>query len=137
MFYIQHILSIFFFTPNAKNWSARWIVNNVDWQNGWKLVMSYICKTQIDFQPLIDVQSSNPHPISMSQTSVRLIYVLFSNSRIVIQFSNLWPSLIFPNQSPMRSPTYALSLTHKSAIDLYICQGHRFENTLKSDSNLR
>jgi hypothetical protein len=32
--------------------------------------LEYICKTQIDVQSLIDVQSSNPCPISMSQTSV-------------------------------------------------------------------
>ena len=50
-----------------------------------------ICKTHIDVQPLIDVQSSNPCPISTSQTSVPQIYVLFSNSQIGIQFSNLCP----------------------------------------------
>ena len=49
----------------------------------------YICKTQIDVQPLIDVQSSNPGPISTSQTSVSPTYVLFSNSQIDVQFSNI------------------------------------------------
>jgi hypothetical protein len=51
--------------------------------------LSDICKTQIDVQPLIEVQSSNPSPISTSQTSVPQIYVIFSNSQIGIQFSNL------------------------------------------------
>ena len=37
----------------------------------------HIYVTQIDVQSLIDVQSSNPCPISMSQTSVPQIYVLF------------------------------------------------------------
>jgi len=44
----------------------------------------YICKTQIDIQPLIDVQSSNPYLISTWQTSVTRIYVLFSNYQIGI-----------------------------------------------------
>ena len=37
----------------------------------------YICKTQVNVQSLIDVQSSNPCPIPSSQTSVPQIYVLF------------------------------------------------------------
>jgi hypothetical protein len=37
----------------------------------------YICKTQINIQSLIDVQSSNPCPIPTSQTSVPQIYVPF------------------------------------------------------------
>jgi hypothetical protein len=53
----------------------------------------YICKTQIGVQSLIDVQSSNPCPIYMSQTSVPHIYVLFSNRR------------------PITSLTYALTDT--------------------------
>jgi hypothetical protein len=40
----------------------------------------------------------NPRPISMSQTSVPQIYVLFSNSQIGIHFSNLWPVLTFSNR---------------------------------------
>jgi hypothetical protein len=34
--------------------------------------MSVTCKTQISIQPLVDVHSSNPCPISTSQTSVPL-----------------------------------------------------------------
>ena len=49
-------------------------------------------------QSLIDVQYLNPRPISMSQTSVPQIYVLFSNSQIGIHFSNLWPVLTFSNR---------------------------------------
>jgi hypothetical protein len=41
------------------------------------IFVEYICWTQIDVQPLIDVQSSNPCPISTSHTSVPQIYVLF------------------------------------------------------------
>ena len=52
---------------------------------------NYICKTQIDIQLLIKIQSSNPCPISISQTSVPHIFVLFSNSQMGIQFSNLCP----------------------------------------------
>ena len=37
----------------------------------------------------------------------------------------------------MMSLTNALTLTKKSAIDLRIRKGHRFENTLKSDRDLR
>ena len=48
--------------------------------------LEYICKTQIDVQSLIDVQSSNPCPISTSQKSVPQIYVLFSNSQIGVQW---------------------------------------------------
>ena len=53
----------------------------------------YICKTPIDVQPLINIQSSNPCPNSMSQTSAPQIYVLFTNSQIGIQFSNRHPIL--------------------------------------------
>ena len=71
-----------------------------------------ICKTQIDVQALIDIQSSNPCLISTSQATVPQIYALssnsqigvqfsnlcpFSNSKIGIQFSNLWPFLTFSN----------------------------------------
>ena len=37
----------------------------------------------------------------------------------------------------MTSLTYALTLTNKSAIDLRIWKGHQFENTLKSDHDLK
>jgi hypothetical protein len=46
------------------------------------LSLTYIYKNQIDIQSLIDIQSSNPCPISTSQTSVAQIDVLFSNSQI-------------------------------------------------------
>ena len=47
------------------------------------LLYMCVCKTEIDVQPLIDVQSSNPRPISTSQTSVSQICP-FSNSQIEI-----------------------------------------------------
>jgi hypothetical protein len=61
----------------------------------------YICKTQIDVQPLIDVQSSNLGPISTSQTSVSPTYVLFSNSQIDVQFSNICLFYKFSNRYPI------------------------------------
>jgi hypothetical protein len=112
-----------------------------------------INNTQIDIQPLIDVQSSNPCLISTSQTSVPQIYVLFqilklvSNSQIYVlfqicksasQFSNLWPFLTFSNWHPMTSLTYAkttiLTLTNNSTIDLRIWKGHWFESCRWSES---
>ena len=54
----------------------------------------YICKTQIDDQSLIDVQSTNPCPISTSQTSVPQIY---------------FPFFKFSNWRPLTSLTYALN----------------------------
>ena len=45
--------------------------------------------TQIDVEPLIDIQSSNPCPIFMSQTSVLQNYVLFSNSQIYVLYQIL------------------------------------------------
>ena len=53
-----------------------------------KVILHYICKIQINVQPLIDVQSSSPCLISMSQTSVSQIYVFFSNSQIDVLFQN-------------------------------------------------
>ena len=47
----------------------------------------YIGKTQIDVQHQIDVQSSNPYPISTSQAYLPQIFVLFSNSQIYCRFS--------------------------------------------------
>jgi hypothetical protein len=59
----------------------------------------------------------------------------FSNSQIGVQFSNLWPFLIFSNRRPKMSLTYAETLTptltNKLAIDLRIWKRRRFENTLK------
>ncbi len=78
-----------------------------------------ICKTQIDVQFLIDVKSSNPCPISTSQTSQ--VYVLFSNSQVSVQFSNLWPFRTFSNQRPMAMMTsLKCALTNKLAINLRI-----------------
>jgi hypothetical protein len=71
--------------------------------------IQYICKTQIDIQPLIDIQFSNPD----------------------ICTSDICP--FFSNRGPMTSLTYALTLTNKSAIDLRIWKGCRFENTFTSD----
>jgi hypothetical protein len=48
----------------------------------------YICRTQIDVQSLIDVQSSNRRPIS-----------------------NIWPFFTFSNRRPMTSLTYILQMT--------------------------
>ena len=50
-----------------------------------------MCKIQIDAQLLIDIQSSNSGPFSISQTSVPH----FSNSQIGVQFSNPWLFLTF------------------------------------------
>ena len=85
---------------------------------------THICKTQILVQLLIDVQSSNICPISMSQTFVPHIYVIFilkiSNQRPILKsmsffkfsvrrLSNLWSFLTFSNRCPMTSLTYALT----------------------------
>jgi hypothetical protein len=59
----------------------------------------------------------------------------FSNSQIGIQFSNLWWFLTLSNRRPMMLLTYALTLTNKSAIDLRIWKGHRFENNLNRSMN--
>jgi len=55
-------------------------------------VLLYICKTQIDVQPLIDVQSSNTCQISTSQTSVPQIGVQFSKLSF-FKISNRHPIL--------------------------------------------
>ena len=83
------------------------------------------CKTQIDVQPLIDVQSSNPCPIFTSETSVLSQIV---KSKIYSRFSG---------RCPITSLTYALILTNNSTIDLRIWKGHRFENNLKLNRDLR
>ena len=87
----------------------------------WKSQSRPQCKTQID------VQSSNPCPISTSQTSQPQIYVFFFNSQIGIQFSNicpfpssligvkfsdLWPFLTLVNRRPMTSLMYSIILTN-------------------------
>jgi hypothetical protein len=128
----------------------QWVGNSTDNKT------KNICKTQIDVRPLIDIQSSNPCPISTSQTYEPQIYVSFSNSQIGVQFSNLcpfsnsqigvqfsnlWSFLTFSNRRLMASLTYAititLTLTNKSAINLRIWNVRRFENALKSDRDLR
>ena len=89
----------------------------------------YICKTQNDVQPLIDVQSSNSCPISKSQTSVPLIY----------PFNKLWNWLpILKSMSFFKFITWRiLTVTNKSAIYRRIWKVCRFENILKSDRDLR
>ena len=62
-----------------------------------------MCKIQIDAQLLIDVQSSNSGPFSISQTSVPH----FSNSQIGVQFSNPWLFLTFSNRLPKTTLTSA------------------------------
>jgi hypothetical protein len=63
----------------------------------------------------------------------------FSNSQMGVQFSNLWPFLTFSNRRLKASLTYALilAITNKPDIDLKISKGRRFQNSLKSDRNLR
>jgi len=112
--YFQIFLS---FHKDLKRWRLYFMLPSA--------IYIYICKTQIYVQSLINVQSSNPDICP------------FSNSQICIQFSNLWPFLTFSNRRPMTSLTYALTLTNKSAIDLRIWKGRRFENTLISDHDLR
>ena len=73
-------------------------------------------------------RASNRHPILKSMSD---FYVTD------ICTSDLCPFLKFSNQCPMTSLTYALTLTNKSAIDLRIWKGHQFENTLKSDHDLK
>ena len=53
----------------------------------------YICKTQINVQPLVDITSSNLRPITTSQTSVPQIYVLFQilKSMSFFKFLNRCP----------------------------------------------
>ena len=71
---------------------------------------------------------------STFNTSVPQMYVLFSNFQIGVQFSNLclffkfsniWSFLTFSNRRPMM---YALTIINKSAIDLSIWKGRRFES---------
>jgi len=67
--------SVYVLKINAQEWRhARGILEYANTTIQWE---GSICKTQIDVQTLIDVQSSNPCPISTSQTSVPQIYVLF------------------------------------------------------------
>jgi len=56
----------------------------------------------------------------------------FSNSQIAVQFLNLWPFL----KSTSNDVT-DICPNPKSAIDLRIWKGRPFENTLKSDLDLR
>ena len=96
------------------------------------------CKTQIDVQPLIDIQSSNSCLISTSQTSVPQIYVLFSilnsNRRPILKSM---PFFKFSNRRPIlksMAVSHFLKSTSSGATEL---EGRRFENTLKSDHDLR
>ena len=91
-----------------------------------------ICKTQIDVQALIDVQSSNPCPNSTLQTSVPQI----SNSHIGVQFSNL-SFFKFSNQRPIlkyMTVSHFLKSTLNDATDECLNPypnqkiGHRSEN---------
>ena len=90
-------------------------------------------------------RASNRHPILKSMSDFYVTDICTSDlsfsqilkSMSFIKFSNLWPLLTFSNQCPMTSLTYALTLTNKSAIDLRIWKGHQFENTLKSDHDLK
>jgi len=61
-------------------------------------VLLYICKTQIDVQPLIDVQSSNHVRFLRHRHLYFRSTFFFSfclNSQIGVQFSNLWLFLTF------------------------------------------
>ena len=95
-----------------------------------------ICKIQID------VQSSNPRPISTSETFVPHIYVFVCKYSIRLSIvksmavshllkstsndlSDVWPIIIL-----------TLMLTNKSATYLRIWKGHRFVNTFKSNRDL-
>jgi len=90
---------------------------------------AYICKTQIDVQPLIDVQTTNPCPIRNRHLS----FFKFLNRRLFMAVSHLL------NLRPMMSLTYALAiaLINKSIIDLRIWKWRLFENTLKFAPDLR
>ena len=93
-----------------------------------ELVSVYICKTQIDFQPLINVKSSNSCLISTSQTSVPQIYmhICMSFFQILKSASNFQ---IYGR--------FALSQIQRCHIDLRILKGRRFENIVKSICDLR
>ena len=101
-------------------WQLKNLILTV-WFNFQTYIYIYICRTQIEVKPLIDVQSSILSQIFTSQTSVPQIYVLFH----ILKLAN---SQIY---------VLTLTLTNKSAIDLKIWKGCRFENTLKSDRDLR
>ena len=101
-------------------WQLKNLILTV-WFNFQTYIYIYICWTQIEIKPLIDVQSSILSQIFTSQTSVPQIYVLFH----ILKLAN---SQIY---------VLTLTLTNKSAIDLKIWRGCRFENTLKSDRDLR
>jgi hypothetical protein len=62
----------------------------------------------------------------VSDTGSAQCWASSSSSQIGIQFSN-WHL----------KTSLAYALTNKSAIDLRIWEGHRFENTLKSDHGLK
>jgi len=74
--------------------------------------------------------------MSFIQILKSISFFKFSNRHFNFQFMAVSH---FSNWSPMTSLTYALTqtLTNKSAIYLRIWKGHRFDNTLKSDRDLR
>jgi hypothetical protein len=96
----------------------------------------YICKTQID------VQSSNPHPISTSETFVPHIYVFVCKYSIRLSIvKSMAISHLFKSTSKDLSDVWpivilTLMLTNKSATYLRIWKGHRFVNTFKSNRDL-
>jgi hypothetical protein len=99
---------------------------------------AYICKTQIDVHSYQrSILKFMSHFYITDCTSDLYPFLRFSNRSPM--FSNLWPFLTFSNRCPMTSLKYALTLniTNKSAIDLRIRKGCRFENTFKSDRDSR
>jgi hypothetical protein len=94
--------------------------------------MYYILQQQNDVYITIQIQ---PMQIGHKQEWVLKKKPIIS--QIAVQFSNLWPFLTFSIRRPMISLTHALTLTlilpNKSAIDLSIWKGCRFENILKWD----
>jgi hypothetical protein len=108
----------------------------------------YICKTQIDVQPLINVQSTN-YGRSLNHRYLFLRSMSFfklSNRRPILKsmsFFKFWnrcsilKSMTVSQFLKLTSNDLTLTLTNKSAIYLRIWNGCSFENTLKSDRDLR
>ena len=95
---IWYINKNYLFTCNELH--SRFNCNNIS-----SLLYPDICKSQIHVQPLIDVQSSNPFPISTQQTYVPQIYVFFllflfkwSNRRSILKFMSFFK---FSNRRPI------------------------------------
>jgi len=101
----------------------------------------------------IGVQFSNLCPFSNSQIGVQfsiLSFFKFSNRHPILKsmsffkFSNWRPILksmavshFLKFTSRMYALTLSLTLINKSAIDLNIWKGHRFENTIELNRDLR